>query len=162
MSGKLTELEPASVAAKRKQGRPVTRWLGLEDVAELLGVEPDWLAKMLAKAPGCVPGGRWDGSELMVKEAELWKALGLTSALPQTCSVEEAAGYLGKSHKTVYAWLRRTGPRGEQLIRHWKHAGCVRLSVKDVLCVPAKLPTWARSDSGAVSSFFVKEDDANE
>ena len=130
-------------AGPKKPGKKPTKWLNLDDVAEILHVPSDWLANCLTIAPGALPGASWDGVELSIKETDLWRALGVSADLPAVCSVEEAARYLGKSPKTVYAWLDKRGDKGEQLLKHWKHAGVVRIAVISVLTVPAKLPSWA-------------------
>lgn len=142
-----------SEKAKRR-GRKPTNWLNLDDVAEIMDVPADWLANCLNIVPGALPGASWDGKELSIKETDLWRALGVSADLPAVCSVEEAARYLGKSPKTVYGWLDKRGPKGEQLLKHWKHAGVVRIAVISVLTVPAKLPSWAAPSffSGAPKS----------
>jgi hypothetical protein len=134
---------PALSFFSAKPGRPSTKWLDLEAVAAILRVDPAWLAHCLDIVPNALPGASWADGVLSIKQSDLMKALGLTAALPEVCSVDEAAKYLGKSPKTVYEWLNRTGPKGEKLLRSWKHAGVVRIPVVDVLNVPAKLPSWA-------------------
>lgn len=133
--------------------RPCTKWLGLDEIAEVLGVEPAWLLRVLGRFPQSLPGARLHGDEVMIKEADLWKALGLNKALPVTCSVAEAAACLGKSEKTLYAWLARRGPDGEALITHWRWCGVVRLSVASVLALPERLPSWAGASDRAFSFF---------
>ena len=128
-----------------RRGRPATVWLGLDEVAGILGVEPAWLAGVLDACPGALRCGSWAGGELRMKQSELFAALGLTAGLPWTCSVKEAAAYLGKDEDTVYRWLEKRGPDGRPLIPHWKHAGVIRLSVLGVRTVPPVLPTWAQS-----------------
>lgn len=126
-----------------RRGRPATRWLSLAEVAEITGLDVETLERVLAKAPGALPGAELDGETWTVHEGRLLKALGVTSALPKMATVDEVAEYLKRSPKTIYGWLQRTGPKGAKLLTHRKVAGTILIPVADVLRLPAKLPDWA-------------------
>lgn len=104
----------------------------------------DALKRLLNRCPGVLPGARQGPDGWKVPERALRDLLGArTGPLPVMCSVEEAAAFVGKSPKTVYAWLKLRDPKtGAVLLPSKRILGELRIMAADVLKLPAAFPDW--------------------
>lgn len=150
---------PAEVTPlKRKRGRPAkfSRWLSLADVARIVRTDEDTLERVLAGAPGVLPGAVCDAEGWRVPEAALRELLGVQSGpLPTTATPAEVARYTRRDRKTVYGWLKMRRPNGEPLLPYREILGSIIIDVRDVLALPGRMP-------GPPPSFFANSKGGSE
>jgi len=132
---------------KRRRGRPVARWLSLDEVAEIVRGDAEVIARLLDKVPGALPGASNATGEWKVPEKALRALLGAaTGPLPALATVGEVAECLRRDVKTVYGWLKVMKGK-EQMLPHKRVLGTILIEARDVLALPARMP-------GPPSSFF--------
>jgi len=137
--------ENASV--KRRRGRPVARWLTLDEVAEIVRGDAEVIGRLLDKVPQTLPGAICDDGVWKVPERALRAILGAaTGPLPQMATVGEVAECLRRDVKTVYGWLKVMKGK-EQMLPHKRVLGTILIEARAVLTLPARMP-------GPPSSFF--------
>ncbi len=133
---------------KPKRGRPTnaSKWLTLDEVAEILRCDVDVLARLLQKVPGTLPNAICEDGGWMVPERDLRVLLGASQGpLPQMATVEDVASALRRSVKTVYAWLKvqtrcpRTG-KMVPMLPHQRVVGSILIKAADVMALPSRLP----------------------
>ena len=144
--------------AKRRPGRPVVVPLSLAEVAEILRWPEVSLKRLLQRCPGALPGAVQVDDGWIVPERAIRELLGAGKGpLPQMCSVEQVAEFVGRSPKSVYRWLTTRDPEtGRPLLPARKILDTWRIAVKDVLLLPAAFPDWAPARP---FSFFSEEGD---
>lgn len=128
---------------KRKRGRPAkfSRWLSLAQVAQIVRTDEETLERVLAGAPGVLPGAVCDAEGWRVPEAALRELLGVQSGpLPTTATPTEVAHYTRRDRKTVYGWLKMLRPNGQPLLPHKVVLGAIVIDVRDVLALPGRMP----------------------
>lgn len=146
------------VPLKRKRGRPsnASKWLTLDEVADILHCDVEVLARMLAKLPNTLPGATLDDDGWKVPERALRVILGAPCGpLPQMATVKDVAEAMRKDEKTVYAWLKlmKPGVKPVPLLPHKVVLGSIRIDARDVLALPAVMP-------GPRPSFFADKEAA--
>lgn len=145
-------------ALKRKRGRPsnASKWLTLNEVADILRCDVGVLSRLLAKLPNTLPGSTLDDDGWKVPERALRVILGAPCGpLPQLATVRDVAESLRKDEKTIYAWLKLTKPgaKAEPLLPHRMVLGSIRIDPRDVLALPSAMP-------GPRPSFFADKEAA--
>lgn len=147
---------------KRKPGRPsnASKWLTLDEVADIVRGDPDVIGRLLDKLPNTLPGAIRDDDGWKVPERALRKLLGAPAGpLPQMATVKEVAEAMRRDDKTIYAWLklkrpaRQPGLEPEPLLPHRRVLGSILIDATAVLSLPAHMP-------GPRPSFFVRKEAA--
>jgi hypothetical protein len=132
---------------KRRRGRPVARWLTLDEVAEIVRGDAEVIGRLLDKVPQTLPGAICDDGVWKVPEKALRAILGAaTGPLPQMATVGEVAECLRRDVKTVYGWLKVMKGK-EQMLPHKRVLGTILIEARAVLALPPRMP-------GTPSSFF--------
>lgn len=143
------------ITAKPKRGRPTnaSKWLTLDEVADIVRGDAGVIGRLLDKLPNTLPGAIKDDDGWKVPEKALRGLLGApTGPLPQMATVKEVAEAVRRDDKTVYAWLKlkRRCARTQTmvpLLPHRKVFGSILIEAAGVLALPAVMP-------GPRSSFF--------
>lgn len=134
-------------SVKRRRGRPVARWLTLEEVAEIVRGDAEVIGRLLDKVPQTLPGASNATGEWKVPERALRALLGAsTGPLPQMATVSEVAECMRRDVKTVYGWLKVMKGK-EPMLPHRRVLGSILIEARAVLALPARMP-------GPPSSFF--------
>lgn len=134
---------------KRRPGRPsnATRWLTLDEVAEITRGDADVIGRLLDRVPNALPGAVLDNDGWMVPERSLRVLLHApTGPLPQLATVKEVAEAMRKDVKTVYGWLRVMlpprvpGAPTLPMLPHREVLGSILIDARDVLALPSRMP----------------------
>lgn len=152
--------QPSIPKSKRKRGRPsnATKWLTLDEVAQMTRGDADVIARLLDRVPNVLPGAVLDDDGWKVPERAVRVLLGApTGPLPQMATVKEVAESMRKDVKTVYGWLkvmlppRSPGAAPLPLLPHREVLGSILIDARDVLSLPSRMP-------GPRPSFFVRKE----
>lgn len=143
-------------SVKRRRGRPVARWLSLEEVAEIVRGDAEVIGRLLDKLPNTLPGASNATGQWQVPEKALRALLGAsTGPLPALATVGEVAECVRREPKTVYGWLKVKNSKGKPLLPHRWVLGTILIDAQAVLALPARMP-------GPPPSFFVAKQGGNE
>jgi hypothetical protein len=126
-------------------------------VADVLRCDVEVLERVLARAPGVLPGAIEGAAGWEVPERALRSILGAAvGPLPVFATVNEVAECLRVSPKTVYGWLKVRRADGSALLPHRRVLGAILIEAAAVLRLPERMPR------AGLSLFFQREGSSDE
>lgn len=137
-----------SAPPPRRRGRPALCWWSLAEVAEELGLQEAFLAALLDRLPGALPGAERHEAHGWVVPSTTVRSLRLPRRgldLVPMATIDEVCQAMRRSKSVVYRWCTEQGPDGKPLLRARKVMGQWLIEIPSLWDLPAKCPAWAAS-----------------